>query len=96
MAELDRIAAIDDLEEQGRAVAAYLATLGIAKTRAVALRREVVLGLRAGDRSHSQVAAIIRVERGTAAQIAAGKQTGRRSARRPPDGADSDEGPSTG
>jgi hypothetical protein len=82
MAELDRIAKISDLEEQGRAVAELLRTLDVAKRRAVALRREVVLRLRANDRSHAEVAEIILLDRGTAAQIAAGKQTGRKSAQR--------------
>ena len=82
-AEIDRIAAIRDPEEQGRAVAELLRTLDVAKRKAVALRRDVVLALRAADRSHAEVAEIILLDRGTAAQIAAGKQTGRKR-RSPP------------
>lgn len=77
-AELDRIAAITDLEEQGRAVAELLRTLDDAHRRAIALRRDVVLGLRQANLSHAQVAEVIGVVRETAAQIAAGKQTGRK------------------
>jgi hypothetical protein len=84
-AEIDRIAAIPDLEEQGRAVAALIRTLDEGHKRAVEIRRAVVLGLRSSTSpetgrpySHAEVGRVLGIVRETAAQIAAGKQTGRR------------------
>ena len=78
MAELDRIAALDDLEAQGRAVADLLSVLDLAHDEAVRMRHEIVIRLRESGCSHAEVATIINVARGRAAQIAAGKHTGRR------------------
>lgn len=77
-AELARIAGMADLEEQGHALAALLRTLDDARRRAVAMRRGLIETLRAAGYSHSQVGTAIERDRSTAAQLAAGKHTGRR------------------
>jgi DNA-directed RNA polymerase sigma subunit (sigma70/sigma32) len=85
MAAIARIEAIPDLEERGRAIAKLLRDLTETHREAVKLRREIVLGLRSAGLSHADVGEVFGVARETAAQIAAGKQTGRRRTR-PSDG----------
>lgn len=84
-AELERIAALGDLEAQGHALAALLRTVEDGRRLAVAARRVIIDKLRAAGYSHQQVADVIELKRGTASQLAAGKQTGRRRATRSSD-----------
>ena len=77
MAEVARIAAIEDLEDQARAVSDLIRSLTVTRAAAGKLRREIVLRLRE-HHSHAEIAALLGVHRGTAQQIAEGRHTGRR------------------
>lgn len=84
MAEVARVAALEDLEEQARAVGDLIRDLGAARSEAAKLRAEVVRSLRE-HRSHQEIADLLKVSRGTAQQIAEGRHTGRRRAADKPD-----------
>jgi DNA-directed RNA polymerase specialized sigma24 family protein len=77
MAEVARIAAIPDPEEQAREVARLLDDLNVTKNAAVELRAEVVRRLRE-HRSHGEIASLLGISRGGAQQIAEGRHKGPR------------------
>lgn len=89
MAEVARIAAIPDPEDQARAVARLLDDLRVAKDAAVDLRTRVVAQLRQ-NRSHKEVAELLGISRGGAQQIAEERHKGPKRRRSKPQGGSPD------
>ena len=73
-----RVAGMDDLDEQTIAIGALLRDIQAAEPVATALRAQIISRQRERGRTYREIAEMLQLHWATVAQIAAGKQTGRR------------------
>ena len=76
-----RVAEMDDLDDQTRAIGDLLRDIQAAEPEATALRARIVRAQRARGRTNAEIGEMLQIHEVTVSQIYNGKQTGRRRSR---------------